>query len=865
MKRVLVLLVALSLVFASASLAAAQDATTEWSQYQGGPGHTGSVDMDLPLAGRVIGRTANVDAREGSQPVVYGDRCYVYCGVAGTSGSIRCFDIKNGKEVWAKNIEHVSSLDSWSSPAVSEGVVYIGSGAKVQALDADNGKLLWTKDLATIKPNAQIVNGSVAVDGNRLFIADFQNGCYYCLDVTRKGKLLWKFSLDAGSTAMSTPCIDGDRVFVGQGAAFQTNPKGKVWCIAKATGKAVSSWGSHGYYATADKIDVAGSVTAYSDFIYFTDFSYGAATSPNCHLYCLSKKTGKEAWKKKVFGSDGAPAVAEGLVVTAGQQPGAWPSPGTNWVTAFSADTGTGKNPALRWSKSGMGGYNMSACIANDKVAVGNTDQAFWPALGTDVRVLESSNGKTIWHSTEGGGPVVVTARGLLSIGGGKLVTFGPGPLEVANGDFYFAEGCTRAGYQEWICLQNATEKKVNAKITYMLDDGSNRDQPVELPAESRTTVDVNGFLGAGRDAAAHVTGDGPFVAERAMYVNNGVESGGEQVMGAGEKHKSFLFAEGTTRRGYQTWLALQNPSKQDTDAIITYYYTGKEPKAETVTIPATSRKTIDVNTDAGADADVSLAVTAKSDIVAERVMYFSATNPIRGLSPDGVHNSTGTDAAATEWSFAEGTTRSNFNEWLCLMNPGGENTNVKVRYLTFDRGVITRDKLVPANSRFTVNVNADVGAETDLSMQVTSDKPIVAERPMYFEYQPASLPGELWGGGHNVMGARSAAKNWEFAEGTTRPGFETYLCVSNPNAKDVEVTIQYITDLNGTKDKKTEKVTVAGNTRHTILINSVIGADRDVSFKVTAGAPIVVERSMYFSTGGYVGGGASLGFVETP
>ncbi|MCJ7652919.1 MAG: DUF5719 family protein [Actinobacteria bacterium] len=415
------------------------------------------------------------------------------------------------------------------------------------------------------------------------------------------------------------------------------------------------------------------------------------------------------------------------------------------------------------------------------------------------------------------------------------------------------------------MCLQNATGNQINANIKYMLADGATRDQPVILPAQSRTTVDVNLFLGPGCEAAAHVTGSGPFVAERAMYVDTGAVSGGEQVMGVTEPGKSFLFAEGTTRSGYQTWLALQNPGSRDADAIVTYYYTGRAPMAENVTIPATSRKTIDVNLNAGAEQDVSIAVTANRDIVAERVMYFQDPNPILGESPDGVHNSTGTDQAGTSWYFAEGTTRNNFREWLCLLNPGGEDATANIRYLTFDRGVINKSKTVPANSRVTVSVNDDVAAETDLSMQVDSDRPLVAERPMYFQYQPVGLPGALWDGGHNTTGARYAAYKWYFAEGTTRPGFQTYLCISNPHFQDVEVTVRYITNQEGANETKTEKVTVAGNSRHTIRVNEVVGEGKDVSFEVTSGVPIVVERPMYFSTGGYVGGGASLGFTEMP
>ena len=45
-----------------------------------------------------------------------------------------------------------------------------------------------------------------------------------------------------------------------------------------------------------------------------------------------------------------------------------------------------------------------------------------------------------------------------------------------------------------------------------------------------------------------------------------------------------------------------------------------------------------------------------------------------------------------------------------------------------------------------TVSANSDVGANQDISAQVSSDNPIIVERPMYFDYNG-------WTGGHDVVG----------------------------------------------------------------------------------------------------------------
>ncbi|MBU4175438.1 MAG: PQQ-binding-like beta-propeller repeat protein [Actinobacteria bacterium] len=858
MKKALVILLAAVMVVLMAAGAAAQEAD-EWSQFQKDAGNTGYIDVTVPDSGNVMKKTGAIDAVDGSQPVVSGNRFYVYT-FDGTDSALKCYDLTTSKMVWEQGIDG-ALFGSWSSPVVSGGVAYVGSGSKVYAFKAEDGTALWTKDLATLVAGASIVNSSPTVVGNSLFIGDWQNGIYYCLDTANKGEKVWSFNLDASCIAPCTPAVDGNKVFVGQSAAFgaPVSPNGKVWCLNKSNGKPITTWGTNGYLETVNKMDVTGSVTVAGDYIYLTDFKFGAVAAPDSNLYCLEKDTGNEAWKADVYASSGTPVVGDGVVVTCGEQGAAWPTPGTNWTAAFAAEPGSGGAATQLWTMKDAGGFNMSASIAGGKALVGNWDSATWTNQG--VWCLDLDNGDTDWkNETEGGSPLVPTSKGLISIGQGGVVTIGEGSSP--DGDFYFAEGTTRDGYQEWICLENPGVTQIDANIQYMLTDGSVRDQAVALPTDSRTTIDVNLFLGPGVDASVHVTGNGYFVAERSMYVDTGTVSGGEQVMGVTGPAESILFAEGTTRSGYRTWLALQNPGDTDANVLITYVYPDKPPKAQNLAVKATSRETVDVNLNAGEGEDVSIAVASTEPIIGERVIYFEAACAIMGSGPSGVHNSTGVRSAGESWYFAEGTTRSNFQEYLCLMNPTGLDINATIQYLGEWGTVKTDTRLLAANSRTTLNVNTEVGPDQDVSMYVTADGPIVAERPMYFQYIPAGLEYQLWDGGHDTAGAKYAAYRWEFAEGTTRDGFQTYLCIANPNNLDVEVTIGYITSReDGTKETITETVTVPKNTRYTIRVNDVVEAGRDVSTVLTCGVPIVVERPMYFSSNGYVGGGTSLGF----
>ncbi len=100
---------------------------------------------------------------------------------------------------------------------------------------------------------------------------------------------------------------------------------------------------------------------------------------------------------------------------------------------------------------------------------------------------------------------------------------------------------------------------------------------------------------------------------------------------------------------------------------------------------------------------------------------------------------------------FAEGYTGSQFEEWLTLSNPGGGASSVTVTYMPQGGAAFTREHVVPAHSRYTIDVNADAGTGLQLSCHivVTSGPGVVAERPMYFNYDGA------WNGGHDAVGYR--------------------------------------------------------------------------------------------------------------
>ncbi|MGH7904164.1 MAG: DUF5719 family protein, partial [Candidatus Dormibacteraceae bacterium] len=305
-------------------------------------------------------------------------------------------------------------------------------------------------------------------------------------------------------------------------------------------------------------------------------------------------------------------------------------------------------------------------------------------------------------------------------------------------------------------------------------------------------------------------------------------------------------FAEGTTRPGFQEYLTILNTGADATATIGYLFGDGSPAASRAVVLPGHGRTTVDVNGAAGGGKDVALIVdSASATLLAERPMYF------RGCQAPTVCDNGGDVAGATQpqqsWYFAEGTTRSGFQEYLTLSNPGPQDAPVTVLYLFPGGGTSRFDYPVSAMSRRTINVNSDVGAGKDVSIKVTSTgAPIVAERPMYFS---TCIMGLCLNGGDVSPGGQPAT-TWDFAEGTTRAGFVEFLTILNPGSTTAKVTATY--GYGPGQSGPRNQVFQVPPGRFTTYVNGDVGAGKDVSISLSSpDQKIVAERPMYFNTCG--------------
>ena len=110
----------------------------------------------------------------------------------------------------------------------------------------------------------------------------------------------------------------------------------------------------------------------------------------------------------------------------------------------------------------------------------------------------------------------------------------------------------------------------------------------------------------------------------------------------------------------------------------------------------------------------------------------------------------------------------------------------------------------------------------------------------------PAATAGAYtWTGGHTESGVREASVEWTLAEGCTRPGFDTWLCLANPGDSEATAEVEFL--LSGSAPV-TRSYAVAPRSRSTVLVDEAVGEGEDLGFHVTSQVPVVVERSMYFN-----------------
>jgi hypothetical protein len=297
---------------------------------------------------------------------------------------------------------------------------------------------------------------------------------------------------------------------------------------------------------------------------------------------------------------------------------------------------------------------------------------------------------------------------------------------------WYLAEGYTGGDFDEWVLVQNPNDTNAVLSVQFQTQDQGVIDQDYLLAPRSRFTIHVDNIL-PDAQVSTFLVSDQPVVVERAQYLNS-MRSGSCSIAARAPSY-SWYFAEGYTADGFEEWLLVQNPQNSPTLVDLIFMQLDGTNTAMQFTVPARSRYTVAVQ-DVLPGAQVSARISSQLPVVAERAMYWSGRS-------DG-HATLGTPSPEYNWYFAEGYTAGGYEEWLLIQNPWDGKATVQLAYMLPDGSNKNATVVVEGNSRYTINVGAEIGP-TEVSLSLSSDLPVVAERAMYFRQRS---------GGHCSIGA---------------------------------------------------------------------------------------------------------------
>lgn len=422
-----------------------------------------------------------------------------------------------------------------------------------------------------------------------------------------------------------------------------------------------------------------------------------------------------------------------------------------------------------------------------------------------------------------------------------------PDPTSASQGStWYLAEGSTAWGYSTYINIESPNDNPVTARVTLMdpsvgaSGKGAVYRKDIVLPPMSQTVINAASMLPYTCDFSTKIEclqGEEIAVDRTMTWRGPGAASEeGHCSIGVTAPSDTWYLPEGSSNWGFETWTLVENPGDEVANIQLTYMTDTQGAKTLNKTIAPHSRATFSMAQDIGA-ADSSIKVTSDIPVIAERSVY--RNNRREGSC------SIGATAPSTRFFLAEGTTAWGFTTYVLVQNPGSQPAEVTLKCQTPQGPVTLPPFELEGRARKTVRLNEmPQVADRDVSTEVVSSSPIVAERSMYW----TSSTGEAC---HDSIGMPAPHMRYYLPDGQTLEGRETWTMVENPNAQSVNIRVVYLS-LNGVNIDAFQD-TLAPGTRKAYRMNDRLPNGRaSVAVEsIDDGRPIVVERSMYWNERG--------------
>ena len=501
---------------------------------------------------------------------------------------------------------------------------------------------------------------------------------------------------------------------------------------------------------------------------------------------------------------------------------------GTNTATATDTNTATSTNTAVPSTNTST---NTPTATATATATSSNTPV---PSTNTATMVLPTG--------TNTSAPPTGTNTSLPSTASATTAPTSTGVPPTLARRFCIAGGVESANVHSALAVLNPNSGMAHNAVTFYFADGTTRTASFTVPANAQRSVSVAGLAGRRGSFGLCVSSDRS-ISGQLNLTRPGRD--GDSVLGNPALGTHWYLAEGYTGLTFHETVALLNPSAfhPATVRLRLLLPGGKGNRTVTERVGAHSERLVNINS-LVSGASVSIVADADRAVLVERTLTFSAGGyglTTRGAAPD----------AATSWLFAEGSTAAPFQTFLTVLNPQGGTANVTATFFGSNGQRLGRRTLtLAARNRATLRVNDIVPHRSGVASVVTSDRPVVVERPEYF-----GSPNNAGVAGSDVFGRTSAARQWSIPGGVLRGGDSEFLLLYNPSPRAVPVDITFYKGTNGRT--VTTRVTVPAQARYTFDVtafqrgtSSVPGlrltASHGAVLRARNNQTFIVERSVF-------------------
>jgi outer membrane protein assembly factor BamB len=347
--------------------------------------------------------TYNTTAPVWSSPAIVDNVLYI----GSDNGILYALNAQTGAVIWT----YTTGGAIKSSPAVFYGKVYfLSTDGFVYALDAGTGALVWS--VLIDPPLPPRVNfwpwSSPAVHSGRVFIAA-STGWLYCLNAFN-GAIIWNTFI--GGNPNSPITVANNKVFSGTHNFNASDPT--LVALNELTGAIIWTYNYTAWHlGLVGMVNCNGAAVTDGDGDGDLEVYFGIVIWPaplDNTAICLDEATGNEIWTQNINGdSTSTPAVHNGKVFI-----------GSDDFKVYALDAATG---AYIWTYSTKGPVWSAPAVADGKVFAASLDHTLY--------ALNENTGWLIWsYNTSAsrlyGSPAVACGKVFIGSENGKVYAFGP-------------------------------------------------------------------------------------------------------------------------------------------------------------------------------------------------------------------------------------------------------------------------------------------------------------------------------------------------------------------------------------------------------------------------------------------------------